>query len=84
MKVPKRKSKDKRLFIGFNMPPLYRRKPGEEYDFKKDEVLKWISQRPALMDYIFNKLSLGGYIVYNPITKKWHGTNYEPGDENND
>ena len=73
-----KRSKDKRLFVGKEMPPLYRTLPGQEYSYKKDEVLHWIAQRPGLLNYVFDKLNFGGYIEYNPETRKWTGVNYDP------
>ena len=79
--MSKAKSKDKRLLVAKNMPPLYRTLPEQTYSYKTDEVFAWISQRPGLINYVFDKLSMGGYIVYNPETGKWQGVDYEP-DEN--
>lgn len=77
----KNTSKDKRLFIGKEMPPLKRTQPGEKYSYKNDEVLKWISQRPGLLNYVFDKLAGNGYIVYNKDTGEWQGIYYEEDDE---
>ena len=73
----KGKPKDKRLFCANDMPPLYRTHPGETYDIKTDEVLKWISERPLLMCYVFDKLSAGGYVAYDSNTGKWQGVDYD-------
>lgn len=69
-------SKDKRLLIGYNMPPLYRTHPGKEYNLQNDEVLKWISEHPGLLSYVFDKLNAAGYIVYDAETRKWQGIDY--------
>lgn len=79
--MTKNKSKDKRLFVAKDMPPLYRSLPGNMYSYKNDEVLKWISQRPGLLNYLFDKLSASKYILYNSETGKWQGENYEPNDD---
>lgn len=60
----KTKPKDKRLLVAKDMPPLYATIPGQPYSCQKDQVLKWISERPSLMSYVFDKLSAGGYIYY--------------------
>ena len=50
-----KKPRDKRLFVAYNMPPLRKTQPGQEYDHKQDEVLKWISERPGLLMYVFEQ-----------------------------
>ena len=72
-RMVRQKSKDKRLNIGAGMPPLYYTLPGKEYNPKNSEVLKWIAARPGLLSYVFDKLAVGGYIVYDPDTGKWQG-----------
>ena len=71
------KSKDKRLFVAYEMPPLRREPFGKPYQHKTDEVLNWISKRPGLLMYVFDKLTQGGYIEYNPDTETWQGVNYD-------
>ena len=75
MAKTKRTSKDKRLLVAKDMPPL-KRTVGERYSFKTDEVIKWISQRPGLIMYILDKLVASKYIVYNPDAGTWQGANY--------
>lgn len=72
-KIPR----DKRLLVANEMPPLYRTKPGQGYAYKNDDVLKWISERPGLLMYVFDKLKDGGYIEYNPDLGKWQGVDYD-------
>lgn len=71
------KVKDKRLLVAKEMPPLRRTQIGENYSYKKDEVFKWISERPGLINYVFDKLSQSGYIVYDSKTGLWQGENYD-------
>ena len=71
-----KRSRDKRLFVAYDMPPLRKTQPGEKYDCKRDEVLKWISERPGLLAYVFDKLAQGKYIEYDPDTGKWQGADY--------
>lgn len=73
----KSKNSDKRLFVAKEMPPLYRTKPGQPYSYKNDDVFKWISKRPGLINYIFDKLSLSGYIFYDKKTGKWQGVDFD-------
>lgn len=71
--VRKKIARDKRLLVANDMPPLRRTMPGEAYDYKNDEVLKWISERPGLLMYVFDRLTAGKHIVYGPDTGKWQG-----------
>ena len=70
-------SKDKRLLVGKDMPPLYRTQPDEKYSYKTDDVFKWISERPGLINFIFDKLVANKYIFYDSDTGKWQGVDYE-------
>lgn len=71
------KPKDKRLLVACEMPPLQRTPSGGSYQYKTDEVLNWISKRPGLLMYVFDKLTQGGYIKYNPDTQTWQGVDYD-------
>lgn len=75
--IGKMKSRDKRLLVGANMPPLQRTQPGGKYNYKNDEVLKWISERPGLLLYVLDKLAHGGYIEYDSSTGLWKGVDYD-------
>lgn len=72
-----RKARDKRLLVAREMPPLKRRQKDAEYSFKEDETLRWISERPGLLSYVFDKLTSGGYIEYDPATGTWRGVDYD-------
>lgn len=73
----KNRSTDKRLLVAKDMPPLHRTQPGQQYSYKFDEVLDWISKRPGLLMYVFDKLKDGKYIEYDSDTGTWRGTNYD-------
>lgn len=70
-----KRKRSKKLIFAKNMPPLYHTLPGEKYSHKKSEVLKWLSERPALIEYIFETVK-NKEIVYNPKTGKWQGADY--------
>jgi len=72
-----RKSNDKRLLVAEEMPPLRRTQPGQPYNYKTDDVLRWISERPGLQGFLFDKLVINGCIYYDPDTGYWVGANYE-------
>ena len=76
----KTKSHDKRLLVAKAMPPLCRTQPGENYSYNRDEVLKWLSNRPSLIDYIFDKLRQSNYIFYDPVSGLWQGVSYDEND----
>ena len=77
MSKKKNNSKDKRLLVAQNMPPLYRTQPGEDYSYRNDEVFEWISKRYGLINYIFDKLVASGLICYDSRTGKWQGSDCE-------
>lgn len=72
----RKKHRSQRLNFARNMPPLYHTLPGEEFDYKKSQVLRWLSERPELLLYLFDVVS-NHEIVYNPDTGKWQGVDYE-------
>lgn len=69
--------RDKRLLVACSMPPLHRTQPSQEYNYKNDDVLKWISGRPGLLKYVFDKLAQGGYIEYDSRSGMWRGVDYD-------
>ena len=75
--MSKNRSTDKRLLAEKDMPPLHRTQPGQQYSYISDEVLDWISKRPGLLMYIFDKLKDGKYIEYDSDTGTWRGANYD-------
>ena len=73
----KRKPRDKRLLVAKDMPALRRTQPGMKYSHGNDRVLQWISKRPGLQMYLFDKLTDGGYIEYDQATGTWRGVDYD-------
>ncbi|RDW21049.1 hypothetical protein CWR48_04205 [Oceanobacillus arenosus] len=66
--------------VATNMPPLYHKLPGEKYSRNNSEVLKWLSERPGLIEYIFDQASNAKEIYYNPATGRWQGADWEDED----
>lgn len=71
----------KYLEVAKEMPPLYHTLPGEKFDIRKSEVVKWLLEQPEIMNYIVNRIKGGKeqspFITYDPSTGKWKGVNYE-------
>ena len=59
------------------MPPLYHRLPGEEYQQDKSQVLAWIVQQLLLAEYIYDQAATAKDIVYDHETGMWQGIAYE-------
>ena len=72
-----RKKKNPKLRVAGNMPPLYHTLPGESYNHKNSEVLKWLSERPALIEHLFTEGSHSKDIIYDAAAGLWIGVNYE-------
>lgn len=64
--------RDKRLFVLKKMPELYH-KIDDKYDPRKSEVLKWATEQPEILNYLFDKLRTSKLIEYDEDTGKWHG-----------
>lgn len=72
-----------KLKMAANMPPLYHKLPGEEFHYKKSEVLKWLSERPILIEYLFDRAVSTKQIVYNKNTGTWQGIHWEADEDEN-
>lgn len=70
------KRRSRKLIFAKEMPPLYHTLPGEGYRWQNSEVLKWLTARPALMEYLFETVK-NKEIIYNSETGKWEGVNYD-------
>lgn len=69
--------RDKRLLAAKKMPPLRRTVPGRTYSIEKDEAAAWMARQPELMNYLFDLLARVGYVIYDPESKTWRGTDHE-------
>ena len=69
----KKKKRSKSLEVARKMPPLYHTLPGEQFDLKKSEVVKWISEQPQLQAWVLDQLKSAGYVEYDPETGLWSG-----------
>lgn len=71
---------NKNLEAAKMMPPLYHTIPGEAFDIKKSEVVKWLLEQPEIMQFVMDRVSSRGetskLIVYDRGTGKWQGVDY--------
>lgn len=64
----------KKLNVVKNMPALFHRQPGEKFDVKKSEVIRWLSKQDDVMSWLFDYLSDEAKIIeYSEETGTWHG-----------
>jgi len=71
------KSKSIKIDVASNLPPLYHKLPGEEYNPKKSEVIQWLIQRPSILEFLWDHVKQSGLVVYNQATGKWQGIDHE-------
>ncbi len=71
------KSKNIKLVVARNLPPLYHKLPDKEYSPKKSEVIQWLIQRPSILEFIWDHVKQSGDVVYNAKSGKWQGVDYE-------
>lgn len=75
------RKKSKFFEVGKEMPLLYHTFPDEEYDPTQSQVLRWISEQPELLEWIFEQLRSTGYIVYDSDWGAWHGVNFRKSED---
>lgn len=75
--IASKKQVHEKLMVAANMPPLYHTLPGETFNYKNSEVLKWLADRPALIEYLFDRAVSTKQIVYNKYTGQWRGVDWE-------
>lgn len=69
--------RSEKLKPGRYMPPLFHKLPGEDYDVKKSEAVKWLIKNPTILEYVWNKFKQSKDIIYDPSTGKWQGVDWE-------
>lgn len=75
--MPARKTRSKKLSVARNLPPLYHKLPDKDYSAKDSEVIKWLIQRPAILEFIWDNIKQSGDVFYDSDTGKWQGVDYE-------
>lgn len=70
----------KQLEVGRKLPPSYHKMPGQDFDFKKSEVVKWLIDQPEILIFVMDIMNKSEAIVYDKDTEKWQGVDYEEGD----
>jgi hypothetical protein len=71
------KQKNKKLEVVKHMPPKFHKLPGQEYETKKSEVIKWLIMNPSILEFIWDHVKQSGDVIYNSNTGKWQGVDYE-------
>lgn len=74
-----RKNKTKQSIIetAKQMPPLFHKLPDEEFDYRKSRTLWWLVKQPEVLKYIWDIVKQSEAIIYNPVTHKWQGVEFE-------
>ena len=67
---------DQRLSVAKKMPPLHRRRSGQEYSVQSDRVLDWVKCHTDLPLFLIDMLAHIGYIVYDKETGTWRVVDY--------
>lgn len=71
------KKRSQKLDVGRRLPPLYHKIPEKEYNVKNSEVIKWLIQRPSILEFIWDQFKQSGDIFYDSNTGKWQGVDYD-------
>lgn len=69
--------RNKFIDMAKQMPPLYHKLPGQDFDIKKSCVIRWLLEHKETYDYILRKLQRSGAIKYNSDTNMWQGVDFE-------
>ena len=72
------KKRSGKLIVARNLPPLFHKLPECEYSPKNSQVIKWLIERPSILDFIWDQIKQSGDVFYNHETGKWQGVDYEP------
>jgi len=70
-----KKTMSKAELTASTMPPLYHVLPGQSFDVKKSQVLKWLIEKPEVLNYLLCKIKERA-IVYDGSTGLWRGVNH--------
>lgn len=68
--------KNRMTDIARYMPPLRHTIPGDQFDIRKSEVMKWLMKSPIVWNYVWNNIKQSGAVVYNAETGTWQGADY--------
>ena len=73
----RKKTVNKKLNMIKHMPPLYHTLPRQDFDIRKSEVIKWLMEKPDILNYLWDHIRQSGAIEYDRETQKWRGVDYE-------
>jgi len=68
----------RKLQAARKMPPKFHRYPGTVFDISESEAARWLCRQPEILQYVFDRCSDAGLIVFDPETRMWHGADFEP------
>lgn len=71
-----RKRVSEKLKVIKRMPPSYHTLPGQKFDIKKSEVIRWLIDQPEILNHLWDRLKFSGYVEYDPETRLWTGIDY--------
>lgn len=71
------KSRSKKLSVGRFLPPSFHKLPNEDYDVRKSEVVKWLIERPSILEFVWDQFKQSNDVFYNSKTGKWQGVDYD-------
>jgi len=58
------------------MPPLRHSVPGQDYDVRQSEVVRWLVQQPDILQIVFESVKDHKEIVFDRDTGTWRGIDY--------
>jgi hypothetical protein len=71
------RKRSKLLSVARKMPPCRHSFPGEEFDIKKSEAVRWLIDQPEILNYIWNHIKQSDDIEYDSEMGYWHGADYD-------
>lgn len=71
----------KQLEVGRKLPPSYHKLPGQDFDLKKSEAVKWLIDQPEVLNFVMDIMNKSEAIVYDKVTGKWQGIDYREDEE---
>lgn len=84
MKATRSKARQDVVNAAKRMPPLFRKLPNEDFDYRKSRTLWWLVKQPEVLKYIWDMVKQSGALVYDDKSHKWHGVDFKCEEEDDD